>query len=185
MVYVSIRVFLVLQVNHNCKAGYTLFENHNKTQTKRKFAKHDKNHATHYLLIIQSFTPKFTTSVCAKSPFEFVMETTRLPKQNEPSFAKNISQNATKYLLHTIRGAYQFYCGLRIMCSPLNNLTSVCNMVTSACSSQCQYAVIASKECYAPKLHMLVTCEDGYTYCNLLQCYKQMLRISVTLGAIH
>ncbi len=44
--------------------------------------KHDQNRATHYLLIVQSFEPKSTSSICSKTPFEFVMETARLAKQN-------------------------------------------------------------------------------------------------------
>ncbi len=39
-----------------------------------------------------------------------------------------------------------------------NSVTSVHNSVTSACSSQCWYFAVASKECYAPKLQKTVTC---------------------------
>ncbi len=51
------------------------------------FVKYDKNGATHYLLIIQSFALEPTSSVSTKNPFEFIVEAARLAKQDEPSFA--------------------------------------------------------------------------------------------------
>ncbi len=50
--------------------------------------KHDENHATYNSLMVQSFThPQI--SVRVKNPLKFVMETTRLAKQDELRFAKN------------------------------------------------------------------------------------------------
>ncbi len=65
-----------------------------------------------------------------------------------------------------------------------NSVTSMCNTVTSAYFSQHQYFAVASKENYTPRLWMMVTCVDGQAYCNfhgMVQCYRQMLRIAVTL----
>ncbi len=64
-----------------------------------------------------------------------------------------------------------------------NSVTSMLNTVTSACSSQCRYFAIVSKECYVPRLHTVVTCVDGQMCCNsrgMVQCYG-MLRITVIL----
>ncbi len=49
---------------------------------------------------------------------------------------------------------------------------------------QCQYFAVASKECYAPRLWMMVTYVDGYMCCTfhgMVLCYGQMLRTAVTL----
>ncbi len=75
-------------------------------QKNSKFVKHDENHATRYSLIVQSFAPESTSSVRMKNPFEFIVETVRLAKQDEPVLQKNILWNATKQL-HTTRGTYQ------------------------------------------------------------------------------
>ncbi len=64
---------------------------------KCKIAKYDKNHAAHYSLIIQSFTPESTSSVHPKNLFNFVMETTHLAKEDEPSFAKHYETFSTLY----------------------------------------------------------------------------------------
>ncbi len=45
-------------------------------------------HATHYSLILQSLMLASTSSVCAKNPFEFIIKTARLVKQDKLSFTK-------------------------------------------------------------------------------------------------
>ncbi len=65
-----------------------------------------------------------------------------------------------------------------------NRVTSVGNIVTSACYSQCQYFAAASKECYTPRLQTMVICVDRQSSCNfheMVQCYRQMLRTAVML----
>ncbi len=60
----------------------------------------------------------------------------------------------------------------------------MCNTVTSACSSQCQYFTLASKEWYTWRLRTMVTCVDKQERCNfhgMVQCYGQMLHIAVML----
>ncbi len=60
--------------------------------------KHDENCTRHYLLIVQSFAPESTSPDRAKNPFEFVMVTTCLVKQDEPSFTKRYETPSTHYL---------------------------------------------------------------------------------------
>ncbi len=104
--------------------GYTLFANHNETLMKRKFhrknckfRKHNENCATHYSLIIQSFMPESISSVCAKNDFDFVMETARLAKQDEPSSAKKcfVKMLQNTYTLFVLRTSFvvlsRFCCG--------------------------------------------------------------------------
>ncbi len=50
--------------------------------------------------------------------------------------------------------------------------------LTSACTSQCQYFAIASKEYFASRLRIPVTCVDAQVCSNfhgMVQCYRQML----------
>ncbi len=82
-----------------------------------KFAKHDKDHASHYSLLVQSFASEFTSSVHAKNSFEFVILTTCLVKQDEPSFAKKCF--AKHYKTHT-------HC---LWCVPISLFHSVFVMV--------------------------------------------------------
>ncbi len=95
-------VSTLTRLSFNSIMSHTLFPNHNKIwmkwkfhQKSCKFAKHDKNHATRYLLIIQSFTRESTSSVRVKNPFEFVLETARLAKQDELTFAKHYETPST------------------------------------------------------------------------------------------
>ncbi len=127
-------------VCRECKSGYTLFANCNKTCTKRKFyrknckfAKHDENRVTHYSFIIQSFVSVSTFSVLVKNPFEFVMETACLAKQDEPSFAKKIFHETLWnifYTLFMVRTNFsvssQFRCGLQIVYSPFKDSLQHC-----------------------------------------------------------
>ncbi len=73
--------------------------NENFTEKNCKFAKLNENHATHYSSIVKSFTPE--SNFLRKIPFEFVMETAHLAKQDE-------------HLLHTIRGVYRFRGFIRV-----------------------------------------------------------------------
>ncbi len=116
------------------EVDYTLFVNHNITLMKQKFrwknckfVKHNENHATHYLLIIQSFAlesdffslRKKSLWVCHgdHSPGE-----TRWTKFREIKFCKML-RNAF-YTLFVVRTNFdvssQFHCGLRIVCNPLD-----------------------------------------------------------------
>ncbi len=47
-----------------------------------------------------------------------------------------------------------------------NSVTSVCNMVTSAHSSQYQYFAGATRECYAPSLGTMIIRVDEQASCN-------------------
>ncbi len=58
------------------------------------------------------------------------------------------------------------------------------NNVTSACSSQYRYFAVTSKECYTPRLWTTVSWVGGHACCKfhgMVQCYRQMLRIAVTI----
>ncbi len=69
-----------------------------------------------------------------------------------------------------------------------NRLNEIINsfpsLVTLTCSTRCWYFAVASKACYAPRLPLLVTYVGGQVCCyfhGMVQCYRQMLRISVML----
>ncbi len=62
-----------------------------------------------------------------------------------------------------------------INCIPLITEDYIASL---ACSSQCWYFAVASNECYASRLPMMVTCVDGRACCNFhgtVQCCGQML----------
>ncbi len=122
------------------KAGYTLFANHSKMwmkwkfrQKNCKFAKHDENHATHDLSIVQSFAPEsdffslwntmktmlhmicrsskvlhlhLTSSVRAKNPLSSSWRPLAWWNKTNRISWKTVMWNATNHLLHTIRSAY-------------------------------------------------------------------------------
>ncbi len=88
----------------------TIKPGRNESFTKKfcKFAKHDKNHATHYSWVwLLQFTWKIPLSLSWR----------RLVWWNKTNHVsqKTVLQNATNHLLHTIRGMYQFCCFLHIL----------------------------------------------------------------------
>ncbi len=65
-----------------------------------------------------------------------------------------------------------------------NSVTSMYNSVTSSHFNRCRHFALASKECYAPRLRMMVTCVDKQRCCNfygMVQCYGQTLYIAFML----
>ncbi len=114
---------------------YTLFANHCKTWTKWKFhrknckfAKLDKNHTTHYLSIIQSFTPESNFSLREKSlwvrhgdPQPDKPGETKWTKFCKKTFRETLRTTFyTLFVMCTNFVVSSGFCSdLRIMCSPL------------------------------------------------------------------